>query len=97
MTGAFVDSLHGVRVWSLGDAPDHARVGIPPCTLKVDTFLALDIQIGLMSRLQGLWCYAVHATVNIHELWYLRLLEVSQTTGVVAYHGMVRPVGPGRL
>lgn len=51
MTRTLVNSLHGVRVRRLREAPHHARVRIPPCPLKVDAFLALNVEVSLMSRL----------------------------------------------
>ena len=51
VTRPLVNSLDCVRVWRLREAPHHARVRIPPCSLEVDALLALNVEISLMSRL----------------------------------------------
>jgi hypothetical protein len=51
MPGTLVNPLDSFGVWSFREAPHHPRFRIAPCPLKVDTFLALDVQIGLMGCL----------------------------------------------
>ena len=68
VAGALVDALDRVGVRRLGDAPHHARLRIAPGALEVDILVALDVEVGLVSRLECLGSHAVHPMVNVHEL-----------------------------
>src|SRR6188472_1872608 len=70
MARALMDALDRVRVRRLGDAPDHARLRIAPRSLEVDVLFALDVEVGLVGRLERLGRHPVHPVVNVHELWH---------------------------
>jgi hypothetical protein len=70
-----MDPSNGVGTGGFRDAPHHSRVRVAPGTLEVDALIPLDIQVGLVCRLKGLWCHTMHTVMDVHELRHIALLD----------------------